>query len=206
VGGIGTAIKLRNHPGAAGLDEAGRGPLAGPVVAAAVVLPKRFDVSGINDSKKLTAAQREALAVRIREKAYWAVVAVDHEEIDRLNILWASMEAMKRALSQLPSAPDRIFVDGHIVPRGLEERAKAVVKGDGKIACIAAASILAKVERDRLMVELAKEYPQYGFDKHFGYSTPEHLEALRLHGPCVIHRRSFTRIQAWEQGCLTFDE
>jgi ribonuclease HII len=198
--------KLRNHPGAAGLDEAGRGPLAGPVVAAAVVLPKRFDITGINDSKKLTATQREEVALRIKEKAQWAVVALDHLEVDRLNILWASMEAMQRALAQLDVQPERVFVDGHIVPRGLEARAQAVVKGDAKIACIAAASILAKVERDRMMTELAEQYPHYGFDRHFGYSTPEHLEALRQHGPCAIHRRSFAPIQAWDQGCLTFDE
>jgi ribonuclease HII len=116
------------------------------------------------------------------------------------------MEAMKRAIAALPIEPERIFVDGHMVPRGLEERARAIVQGDAKVACIAAASILAKVERDRHMRELAERFPQYGFEHHFGYSTPEHLEALRVHGPCEIHRRSFTRIQAWEQGCLTFEE
>lgn len=182
---------LKHVSGVAGLDEAGRGPLAGPVVAAAVVLPDRFDRKGLNDSKQLTADQREALELRILAKARYAICVVNHLEIDRLNILWASMEAMRRALAELQPAPLKALVDGNRLPPGIEVEGEAVIKGDGKFACIAAASILAKCERDRIMVAYADVYPQYGFDRHFGYPTPEHFAALKEHGPCPIHRQSF---------------
>jgi len=191
--------RLKVTPGIAGLDEAGRGPLAGPVVAAAVVLPKFFRSVGINDSKKLTREQREVLAVRIKKSALWAVGLCSVEEIDRLNILEASMEAMRRALAQL-DAYEGIVVDGNRMPRGLE--GQTVIGGDGRYVCIAAASIIAKTTRDALMTELALEHPVYGFEKHFGYSTPEHMAALREHGPCAIHRRSFAPVREAEQPVL----
>lgn len=181
--------RLKHHPGVAGVDEAGRGPLAGPVVAAAAILPRGFDVEGLDDSKKLTPDQREALAVRIRESAVYCVALATVEEIDRLNIFWATMLAMERAVAGLGEAPSRILVDGNRVPNGFS--GEAVVKGDGKFACIAAASILAKTERDRMMRECAERFPDYGFDAHFGYATPEHLRALEEFGPCDLHRKSF---------------
>jgi ribonuclease HII len=188
---------LKVAPGVCGMDEAGRGPLAGPVVAAAVILPRRFDATGIDDSKKLTREQRETAAVRIRKQTIWAVGICSVEEVDRLNILEASMEAMRRALAKLDGPYKRIVVDGNRLPRGVD--GQAVIKGDGIYACIAAASILAKTVRDALMTELAAEHPRYGFDRHFGYSTPEHLTALREHGPCIIHRRSFAPVRECEQ-------
>lgn len=193
---------LAHIPGAAGLDEAGRGPLAGPVVAAAVILPEGFDVRGLNDSKLLDPAGRAEQEVRIKAAAQWAVCFVDTDEIDRLNILWASMAAMERAYAELASAPTRALVDGNRVPLSMLGFAEAVVKGDAKIACIAAASILAKTARDRYMQSIACQYPQYGFEHHFGYSTPEHFAALQEHGPCPLHRRSFAPIAAFEQGTL----
>jgi len=200
-------MPLRHYPGAAGADEAGRGPLAGPVVAAAVILPKSFDLEGIDDSKKLDRAKREELEIRIKKHAVWAVVAAEVDEVDRLNILWASMAAMHRALAQLGKPLKRIFIDGNTLPKDMPWPAKAVVDGDALITCIAAASILAKTERDRIMTRYASDYPAYGFERHFGYPTPEHLEALRVHGPCDLHRKSFARIREWyDQPCLTFDE
>jgi ribonuclease HII len=199
-------VPLLHIPGAAGADEAGRGPLAGPVVAAAVVLPEDFDTTGIDDSKKLDRPTRELLAERIRAEAAYAIFACQPVEIDRLNILWASMEAMHRALLALKTPFSKVFIDGNKLPPELSWPAEAIIGGDASHACIAAASILAKVERDRMMVDLACTYPEYGFDKHFGYPTPTHLEALRQHGPCPIHRRSFQRIREYyEQPCLTFD-
>lgn len=186
--------ELIHVTGAAGLDEAGRGPLAGPVVAAAVIIVEGFSLTGINDSKKLTREQRGAMAIRIRSECIFAVAVVGHEIIDEINILWASMRAMELALDGLSQAPACIYVDGNRVPRQLEGRAEAVIKGDGIYACIAAASILAKTTRDAHMVEMANEYPEYGFDRHFGYPTPDHFEALERHGPCAIHRRSFAPI------------
>lgn len=197
---------LAHLPGVAGADEVGRGPLAGPVVAAAVVLPEGFDVVGIDDSKKLTQDQRNFQAQRIREAALFVIEEAAPEEIDRLNILWASMAAMERAIRALHPAPTRVLVDGNRTPNGLDVPAEAVVKGDGKYACIAAASILAKVHRDELMVQYDSTYPQYGFARHFGYPTPEHLDALRQHGPCPIHRRSFRPVRDFEQPCLTFEQ
>ncbi len=195
--------RLKHYPDVAGLDEAGRGPLAGPVVAAAVILPKGFRCAGIDDSKKLDAKRREEMEQRIRAKAIFAVAIADVDEIDRINILWASMAAMRRAYEQL-ECEAAIFVDGHIIPPGLI--GTAVIDGDAKIACIAAASILAKTERDRIMTRYALEYPGYGFERHFGYSTPEHFRALEKFGPCAIHRRSFAPCRINDQLCLTFEE
>ncbi len=197
---------LAHHSGCAGADEAGRGPLAGPVLAAAVILPDGFDLIGIDDSKKLDASQRDALADRIRARAIFHVELGSVEEIDRINILHASMEAMARAVCALPGPITRVYIDGNRVPVGLPYPGEAVVKGDGKFACIAAASILAKTTRDALMVELADEFPGYGFEKHFGYPTPEHLAALSKLGPCRIHRKSFGPVRAFLQPCLTFEE
>ncbi len=193
---------LEHIPNAAGLDEAGRGPLAGPVVAAAVVLPEGFDVCGLNDSKQLDLATRLELEIRIKEGAVWSVCFVEPDEIDQLNILWASMAAMERAYFKLDVVPAQTFVDGNRVPKALLGCGQAVVKGDAKLACIAAASILAKTARDRYMAEMACMHPEYGFERHFGYPTPEHLEALRKHGPCAIHRRSFGPVAAFDQGVL----
>ena len=198
---------LIHEPRTAGADEAGRGPLAGPVVCAAVILPDDFDCSGLNDSKQLTAIQRDELALRIRASADIAIVRVEPEEIDRLNILWASMEGMSRAVHALRGPVTRVLIDGNRIPPGLQQSdgivaVEAIVKGDGKFACIAAASILAKTERDRIMTDYALEFPQYGFDGHFGYPTPEHLSALRNHGPCPIHRRSFRPVAELDQGSL----
>ena len=186
---------LEHHPGAAGADEAGRGPLAGPVVAAAVILPDIFDAAGIRDSKKLTAKARERMEIRIKTEAIWAVQAVWVEEIDTINILHASLAAMERAIKRLSRMPIYVLIDGNKLPKNLPCEGRAVVKGDDKVACIAAASILAKVERDRIMTLLSAEYPVYGFERHFGYATPEHLRALDEHGPCAIHRRSFMPVK-----------
>lgn len=196
-------MKLLEHiPDSAGLDEAGRGPLAGPVVGAAVILPSDFDCRGLNDSKQLDCAQREKLELLIRERARWAVCFVEPDEIDRLNILWASMAAMNRAYDDLGEHWGAIHVDGNRVPRELLGRAEAVIKGDGKLASVAAASILAKTARDRYMVEMADRFPGYGFERHFGYPTPDHLETLRELGPCLIHRRSFGPVADCLQGVL----
>ena len=174
-----------------GVDEAGRGPLAGPVVAAAVILDPQRPIDGLNDSKKLTAARRETLAVEIREKALaWAVAEASVEEIDRLNILQASLLAMQRAVSGLSLVPEKALVDGNKCPV-LACPVEAIVGGDGKLAAIAAASILAKTVRDAQMQELHVLYPQYGFDRHKGYPTALHLAALREHGISPVHRRSY---------------
>ena len=170
-----------------GADEAGRGPLAGPVVAAAVWLPPDFPLVGLDDSKRLTPARRAALAVAIRAGAEWEIERAEPGEIDRLNVLHASEAALSRAVTRLRSRIDAdCLVDGHRLPPGVVGRAE--VKGDGRFA---PASILAKTTRDALMVELHETYPVYGFDRHFGYPVPDHLRALREHGPCPAHRRSF---------------
>ena len=179
----------------AGVDEAGRGPLAGPVVAAAVILDPERPIEGLNDSKKLSAAARERLAIEIREKSLaWAVAEASAEEIDRINILQATFLAMRRAVGDLGGVAERVVVDGNKVPPGLPCPGEAVVKGDGKIAAIAAASILAKTHRDALMQQLALDFPQYGFERHMGYPTAAHFAALEAHGPCSAHRRSFAPV------------
>ena len=174
-----------------GIDEAGRGPLAGPVVAAAVILDPARPIEGLNDSKKLSEKKRIALAAEIREKAVaWCVAEANIEEIDRLNILHATMLAMQRAVAGLAVRPTSALVDGNRCPK-LEIPVEAVVKGDGKIASIAAASILAKTVRDAGMLELHALYPQYGFDRHMGYPTAAHFAALQAHGASPVHRKSF---------------
>ena len=191
----------------AGLDEVGRGPLAGPVVAAAVVLPRGFRHTDIKDSKLLTARQRERIAPAIKQNAEcWGIGVVDVEEIDRINILKASLLAMVKAFQGLRSAPDLLLIDGNqpiptelfeaVSPHaGLTPRQKTIVKGDRLCLSIAAASILAKVARDEMMVELDKQYPQYGFAGHKGYGSAAHLEALRRFGPSPVHRRSFRPVR-----------
>ncbi len=180
----------------AGVDEAGRGPLAGPVVAAAVVLDPRAPIDGLRDSKQLTAAARERLAGLIRERAYaWSVGRADAGDIDRINILQATLLAMTRAVAGLPICPRHVLVDGLHCPR-VACSVEAVVGGDRRFASISAASILAKVTRDAEMVELDCRYPQYGFRQHKGYPTREHRDALRRHGPCPFHRRSFAPVRA----------
>jgi ribonuclease HII len=184
-------------PGLAGVDEAGRGPLAGPVAVAAVILDAARRIDGLGDSKALTEARREALFPRIQSDSLaFAIVLVHADEIDRLNILQATMAGMRRAVAALAVAPSRVLVDGNRVPPGLGVEAEAIVKGDAKIAAISAASILAKVARDRWMRDLDAEHPEYGFAMHKGYPTPEHLEALRRFGPCPAHRRSFAPVRA----------
>jgi ribonuclease HII len=178
----------------AGVDEAGRGPLAGPVVAAAVILDPGRRVRGLRDSKLLTPQARAELAVEIRDRAIaWAVAESDVGEIDTLNILQATLLAMRRAIEQLTTRPDVVWIDGlHCPP--LECPARGIVDGDRLIAGIAAASILAKTSRDAMLVELDRSYPAYGFARHKGYATPEHLAALRQHGPCPAHRRFFAPV------------
>ena len=178
----------------AGVDEAGRGPLAGPVVAAAVILDELNPIKGLADSKKLTALRREALYDEIRAKALCCSIALaTAEEIDSLNILQATMLAMKRAVEGLRLKPHKVLVDGNRLPT-LIILAEAIVKGDALVPSISAASILAKVYRDRWCAEFHLEYPQYGFAGHKGYGTAAHLAALRLHGACPQHRRSFAPV------------
>ncbi len=182
-------------PGLCGVDEAGRGPLAGPVVAAAVMLDPARPIEGLRDSKKRSAAVRERLAEAIRREAFvWCVAEASVEEIDRLNILHATMLAMRRAVEGLGRAPDDVWVDGNRCPEW-PWRSQAVVKGDDKVAAIAAASILAKTARDAFMRQLHETYPVYGFDRHMGYGTAQHLDALKAHGACPQHRRSFSPVK-----------
>jgi len=179
-----------------GADEAGRGPLAGPVVAAAVILDPRRPIDGLRDSKQLSPARREALAQAIRGRASaWAVAEASVQEIDRLNVLQASLLAMKRAIELLDPAAEIALVDGNQLPR-LRIEARAIVGGDALEPAISAASILAKQHRDLLMVELHRVFPGYGFAEHAGYPTPRHLQRLRELGPCEAHRRSFGPVRA----------
>ncbi len=180
----------------AGVDEAGRGPLAGPVTAAAVILDPGRPISGLMDSKQLAPLQRELLAAAIRIRALdWAVGWADHAEIDRLNILQASLLAMRRAVLALSLVPEMVWVDGNRCP-ALPCAVKAIVKGDSKVAAISAASILAKVERDAAMQRFDPVFPLYGFAVHKGYPTPAHLSAIAAHGVCTIHRRSFAPVRS----------
>ena len=180
----------------AGVDEAGRGPLAGPVVAAAVVLPPGTSIDGLNDSKRLTAAERERMCAEIMASAAVAFAIASRARIDRMNILRASLWAMAKAARGLVPSPDYVLVDGRDVPQGLPCRGEALIGGDGLSVSIAAASIVAKVTRDRLMTRLGSSYPDYGFESHKGYSTRAHFEALRVHGPCPHHRQSFAPVRA----------
>lgn len=180
----------------AGVDEAGRGPLAGPVVAAAVILDDTRRIRGLADSKVLTALARERLYDIIREKALCCAVGeASVQEIDTLNILHATMLAMRRAVEGLRLKPIKVLVDGNRLPT-LDVLAEAIIGGDAKVKSISAASIIAKVTRDRMLQRLHEDFPQYGFAAHKGYGTPEHLEALRLHGACVHHRRFFAPVAA----------
>lgn len=188
----------------AGADEAGRGPLAGPVVAAAVILPSGWEDPGVDDSKRLSAKRREVLSALLRESdVVWAIAMVEPEEIDRINIHHASLLAMRRAVVQLAAQPDFLLVDGRFTTN-LDLPQKAVVGGDAACRCIAAASILAKVERDNLMMRMHQQWPQYNFASNKGYPTPEHKRALEKHGPCPVHRRSYGTVAqmdlAWGDG------
>ena len=178
-----------------GVDEAGRGPIAGPVFAAAVILDPRRPIAGLRDSKLLAPRRREALAISIRRKARaWAVASATVEEIDQLNILRATLLAMRRAVEQLELVPDEAWIDGEHCPQ-LACKARAVIGGDRSVPQISAASILAKTARDAEMLRLHGEYPNYGLDRHKGYPTPEHLALLERHGACAIHRRSFAPVR-----------
>ena len=178
-----------------GVDEAGRGPLAGSVVAAAVILDPAKPIAGLADSKKLSAVRREQLALQIRSNALaWAIGEASAAEIDEINILQATFLAMRRAIGALSLMPTLALIDGNRIPPGLICRAEAIIKGDAKEPAISAASILAKTHRDAQLVELDKQYPQYGFARHMGYPTPAHLEALRQYGPSPAHRQSFAPV------------
>ena len=183
----------------AGVDEAGRGPLAGPVVAAAVILDPENPIEGLADSKKLTAKKREALEPLIKERALaWCVAEASVEEIDEINILQATMLAMQRAVAGLKVQPEFVQVDGNRIPK-LPMMAEAIVKGDAKVAAISAASILAKTHRDAFMMEQAHRYPGYGFEKHMGYGTAEHIKAIETLGVLPIHRKTFKPISLYCQ-------
>jgi len=187
--------RCRGYRLIAGLDEAGRGPLAGPVVAAAVVLPRRCSLAGLDDSKQVGEPDRVRLFAEIVRRAMGiGVGSASEAEIDCLNILEATRLAMRRALQALPILPDFLLLDALTIP-GLSVPQRPIIKGDGLSCSIAAASIIAKVTRDRLMIEYHRWYPQYNFADHKGYSTPEHLRLLRQHGPCAIHRCTFAPVQ-----------
>lgn len=178
----------------AGVDEAGRGPLAGEVYAAAVILPLNYELPGLNDSKKLSASRREQLFELIQAQAVsYAIVGMAATEIDRLNIFQATMQGMKKAVTMLATQPDFVYVDGTHCPPW-PYASQALVKGDSRLDCIAAASVLAKVARDRVMVDLDQQYPGYGFAKHKGYPTKAHMAALAKLGPCPAHRRSYAPV------------
>lgn len=186
----------------AGVDEAGRGPLAGPVVAAAVILDPACPIDGLDDSKKLNEKQREALFSLIRENALaWSVIEITPAEIDRINILQATLLGMKKAIESLNPCPSLALVDGNRSP-DVTCDVKTIVQGDRLEPAISAASILAKVTRDRLMLEMHDRFPQYGFDRHKGYPTAEHVQLLQKWGPCAIHRRSFAPVRNAMQGGL----
>ena len=193
-------VALRKPPPVKGLlicgvDEAGRGPLAGPVYAAAVVLNPRKVIRGLDDSKKLSAKTRERLAIRIQTDALaFGIASASVEEIDRINILNATLLAMRRAVEKLLIAPDEVWVDGLYVPR-IDITARAIIKGDAQVAAISAASILAKAARDRELLLLAKQYPDYGFERHKGYATQLHLARIKEHGACPAHRQSFAPVK-----------
>ena len=188
------AVRGEGYPILAGVDEAGRGPLCGPVCAAAVVLPPDACIDGINDSKKLTEKKREALFDVITETAVsYGIAFATVEEIEEMNILNATFLAMNRAIAQITVMPDMVLVDGNRTPNGLLLPSRTVIKGDSLSASIGAASILAKVSRDRLLMEMDAQYPQYGFAKHKGYGTAAHYEALRQYGPSPVHRMSFLK-------------
>jgi len=179
-----------------GVDEAGRGPLAGPVFAAAVILDPARPIAGLRDSKKLSEAQRDALAIEIRQHALsWSIAQSSEQEIDEINILQATMLAMRRAVEGLKVTPTLALIDGNRCPV-MSVRSEAIIKGDDKVAAISAASILAKTARDAALMELHRLYPQYAFDQHKGYPTALHLELLRAHGVSPVHRKSYAPVRA----------
>ena len=179
----------------AGVDEAGRGPLAGPVVVAAVILPQRYTLDCLDDSKRLSAAKRETLAPQIEAQAIaYNIQFVEVDEIDMVNILQATLNGMQRAVESLEPVPKRVLIDGNRAPE-LSCEVETIIGGDRLVASISAASILAKVYRDRLMLAMHQRYPDYGFDRHKGYPTAQHLEQLSLLGPCPIHRRTFAPVR-----------
>ncbi|MCL1597026.1 ribonuclease HII [Parasutterella secunda] len=187
----------------AGVDEVGRGCLAGPVVAAAVILDPNRPIKGLRDSKKLSAKKRDELAEEIKEKALaWSVAAMGPEVIDKINILQATLEAMKSAVEKLPVEPDFVQVDGNKLPKW-KWLSEAVVKGDDKVEWISAASIIAKTTRDGYMCKIAELYPQYGFEHHVGYGTAEHIKALKAYGPTPIHRKTFAPVREVIDGLST---
>lgn len=190
-----TMARRRGYRAVAGIDEAGRGPLAGPVVAAAVILPENFELSGLNDSKQLSEKQRNRLYPLIRERALAVGVGVSRaDEIDRLNILQATLQGMSRAVQRLSLTPDYLLVDGITpVPIGIQQ--KTIKKGDCRSLSIAAASVIAKVVRDRIMVAYDRLFPEYGFAGHKGYGSQLHREAVARHGPCACHRRTFAGVR-----------
>ncbi|NDP58600.1 MAG: ribonuclease HII [Oxalobacteraceae bacterium] len=190
-------LPLYDYPGelVCGVDEAGRGPLAGPVFAAAVILDPAHPIAGLRDSKKLTEARRDALAIEIKAHALaWSIAECSHHEIDAINILQASLLAMKRAVDTLPTTPTLALIDGNRCPV-MTVRSIAIVGGDDKVDAISAASILAKTARDAALVVLHADYPDYAFDRHKGYPTALHLERLRLHGVSPVHRRSYAPVR-----------
>ena len=183
------------HHLVAGVDEAGRGPLAGPVIIAAVILPAGHGLVGLDDSKRLSASQRESLFPQICELAVsHAIVTMDVEEIERLNILRATLTGMSKAVKALDPAPELTLVDGNRAPE-LDCKVKTIIEGDHWVPAISAASILAKVTRDRIMMDWHEQFPQYGFDHNKGYPTPQHLQVLREIGPCPIHRKTFAPVR-----------
>lgn len=187
----------------AGVDEVGRGCLAGPVVAAAVILDPNRPIKGLRDSKKLSAKKRAELAQEIKEKALaWSVAAMGPEDIDKINILQATLQAMKAAVEKLPVEPDFVQVDGNKLPKW-KWLSEAVVKGDDKVEWISAASIIAKTTRDGYMCKIAELYPQYGFEHHVGYGTAEHIKALKAYGPTPIHRKTFAPVREVIDGLWT---
>lgn len=187
----------------AGVDEVGRGCLAGPVVAAALILDPNRPIKGLRDSKKLSAKKRDELAEEIKEKALaWSVAAMGPEVIDKINILQATLEAMKAAVEKLPVEPDFVQVDGNKLPKW-KWLSEAVVKGDDKVEWISAASIIAKTTRDAYMCKIAELYPQYGFEHHVGYGTAEHIKALKAYGPTPIHRKTFAPVREVIDGLST---
>lgn len=189
-------LLLQQHRCVAGVDEAGRGPLAGPVFAAAVILDPERPLPELMDSKKLSAKKRDALALQIKEHALaWCIASANTEEIDRLNILQATLLAMRRACAQLALSPELILIDGNRVPTDLLAPARAIIKGDDLIPAISAASILAKTARDAACMVMHEHYPHYGFDQHKGYGTKLHKERLLHYGPCPEHRRSFAPVR-----------
>ncbi len=188
----------------AGIDEAGRGPLAGPVFAAAVILSEDIGIEGLDDSKKLNSLRREELAIEIRERAVaWSIASASVAEIDSLNILGATMLAMRRACEGLNPAPQQALIDGNQVPPGMLCAAQYVIGGDARVPAISAASILAKTARDAYCREMHERYPGYGFDQHKGYATAAHLDCLQRLGPCEEHRRSFAPVRLHYEAVLT---